>query len=120
VLRDAGLKDVHTLDNAADCALPRPHRLDDAKTGWVRESLKQVNLFHRNSCDSLLTACEGTQACSRATDVRRLCKTVRASDLREEPFAREPCGAALFSKARNDAVAVHARCAIAGAVIRSG
>jgi hypothetical protein len=29
------------------------------------------------NCDSLLTACEGTQACSRVTDVRRLCKTVR-------------------------------------------
>src|ERR1700737_1131662 len=40
VPRNAGLVDVHALDDVADGALPRLHRLDDAKTGRVRKGVE--------------------------------------------------------------------------------
>src|SRR5258708_11251884 len=44
VSRNTGLMDVHALDNVADGAFARLHRLDDAKAGWISERMKQNNL----------------------------------------------------------------------------
>jgi len=44
VSRNAGLMDVHALDNVADSAFARLHCLDDAKPGWIRERLEQSYL----------------------------------------------------------------------------
>src|SRR5882724_1676493 len=44
VSRNTGLMDIHALDNVADGALPRLHRLDDAKTGRVAEGVEHMYL----------------------------------------------------------------------------
>src|ERR1700732_1031675 len=60
VSRNTGLVDVHALDDVADGAFPRPHGLDDAKTGRICEGVKQIYLrthAYTLSCISYVVKC---------------------------------------------------------------
>src|SRR5262249_40241775 len=45
VSRNTGLMDVHALDDVADGAFARLHRLNNAKAGWICESLKKHDII---------------------------------------------------------------------------